>query len=103
MGLNRRPNERGWALISVLVVVMSLSMLAAAAQSVTATSLRAEQRAWDRAKSEAILDAGVNAAVLGLITSQDNWRVDGVPREFAFEGRTLRIVIQDERGRIDLN
>jgi general secretion pathway protein K len=80
-------------------------MMAAATQNLVAIGLRAEKRAWDRVRHDALLDAGVNAAVFGLMTSAqgDQWRMDGVPREFAFEGQTLRIAIQDERGRIDLN
>jgi general secretion pathway protein K len=31
------------------------------------------------------------------------WRVDGTPIDVTFAGRILRVAIQDERGRIDLN
>jgi general secretion pathway protein K len=99
-----RNSEGGWALVSVLLTVTAISMLAAAAQSLVLTGLRAEQRAWERAKLETLLDAGMNAAVFALIThSQDGWRIDGTPRDFTFDGKTVHIAVQDERGRIDIN
>jgi len=50
-------------------------------------------------------DAGVNRAVLSLLDPQLNhrWRTDGLPQTFNFDGTPLKVSIQDELGRIDLN
>lgn len=97
--------ERGWALISVLWAVAVLALLAAAMQSLSFGTAFQERRALDRAKADAAFDAGVLRAVLGLSDPRPDarWRVDGVPHDFAFAGTPMRIAVQDEDGRIDLN
>lgn len=102
---NRNSRERGWALISVLWGMSMLSLMAAATMALTITSYRGEKHAFARAEADALLDAGVNAAVLAVSTNALNqrWRVDGMAQRFVFEGHTLSIAVQDEFGRIDLN
>ncbi len=57
------------------------------------------------AQLEAIVEATINRSVLGLIDPRYDrrWRVDGVAQEFSFAGAAVRVAIQDELGRIDLN
>jgi general secretion pathway protein K len=98
-----KSRERGWALVSVLWSVTMLSLLAAATQELTITAHRAEHRAWDSARADAALEAGVVQAVAGISGTSGRWRVDGVPRQESFEGFRLRIAVQDEAGRFDLN
>ena len=97
--------ERGWALVSVLWVVTALALLAAGTQALTGSIYRQERRALELSQVEAVLDAGVTRAILGIEAPDvnDRWRVDGVPQSFAFDGVDLRIAIQDELGRFDLN
>jgi general secretion pathway protein K len=59
----------------------------------------------EAARSDAIVEATINRAVLGLVDPRydQRWRVDGVVREFSFAGARARVAIQDELGRIDLN
>jgi general secretion pathway protein K len=97
--------ERGWALVSVLWIVSILAMLAAATQALVSTSYRGERQHLESAQADALFEAGVTRAVLGLvdIDAASRWRVDGIPKWFAFDGRTVRIAVQDELGRIDLN
>ncbi len=82
-----------------------LSLMAAATMALTLTVYRGEKHAFDRARADAVLEAGVTRAVLGIgaATAADRWRVDGVPRRFVFDGETLSVAIQDEAGRFDLN
>jgi general secretion pathway protein K len=51
------------------------------------------------------VDAGIARAVLGLLDPriERRWRVDGTLRAFTFGNLRMRIAIQDELGRIDLN
>jgi general secretion pathway protein K len=98
-------SERGWALVSVLWTIAVLAMLAAAAQSLSFNAGLIEQRELDDTRMDAVFDAAVARAVLGLGDArlERRWRVDGVPRTFTFGGHALRIAVQDEVGRIDLN
>jgi len=95
----------GWALASVLWALTAIALLAAAAQSLTATSYDAERRAFDAARADAILDAAVARAALGISDqrAEMRWRVDGTARVFWFDGVALQVAVQDETGRIDLN
>lgn len=97
--------ERGWALVSVLWTITMLALMAAATQALTVTSYVAERHAMTDALAEADLDAAVVRAVLGIsdLRPQQRWRVDGAARTFVFDGRQVRIAVQDETGRIDLN
>jgi general secretion pathway protein K len=98
-------SSRGWALISVLWVVAILSMLAAASQQLTVTSVRTEHKAQDAARAASDLDAGVARAVAGIGDPElgKRWRIDGVAQDFAFDGLTLHVAVQDQLGCIDLN
>jgi general secretion pathway protein K len=97
--------ERGWALVSTLWALTMLALMAAATESLTATSWRAEQHAIVDSRAQAALDAAVVRAVLGVSDkrTQARWRVDGAHRRFAFDGIALDVAVQDEAGRIDLN
>ncbi|HEY2445363.1 MAG TPA: hypothetical protein VGI20_06465 [Rhizomicrobium sp.] len=101
----KRARERGWALISVLWVTAMLAMMAAAAQELTLTSVRAERRALARAHLDSDLDAGIVRALLALDDSRaaNRWRVDGTPYAFSYDGIDMTISVQDEDGKFDLN
>ena len=102
---NLPAGERGWALVSVLWIVTAIALIAAATESLTAMSYRVERHALARAQAEAALDAGITEAMLGIEAPDiaDRWRVDGVSREVEFNGVTLKINVQDELGKFDLN
>ena len=104
-GAAKTLGQRGWALISVLWALSILTMLVAAAQTLSFSSAQRERRALDAAETDAALDAGVVRAVLGITDPrpQQRWRVDGVAQQFVLDGRTIRVTVQDEFGRIDLN
>jgi general secretion pathway protein K len=59
----------------------------------------------EAAQLEATVEATNNRAVLGLLDPryERRWRVDGVAQEFSFGSARVRVAIQDELGRIDLN
>src|SRR5262245_57608347 len=89
----------------VASAVILLSAIAVSFLTSTAASYRLSRNGLDAAKAEAAVDAGVTRAVLGLLeTRRDRrWRVDGIPQDFMFVDLKMRIAIQDELGRIDLN
>jgi len=53
----------------------------------------------------AMVEAAINRAVLALFDPRrdSRWRTDGSPQSFAFNGVPIRVLVQDELGRIDLN
>lgn len=59
----------------------------------------------EMASVNATVDAGVNRAVAALLEprSDRRWRVNGGMQSFEFSGTSIRISIQDELGKIDLN
>ena len=59
----------------------------------------------EMAEVNAISEAGINRAVAALLEPQPErrWRVDGSPQSFDFNGVPMKIAIQDELGKIDLN
>ena len=83
-----------------LLSAITLSFL-----STSTTSYRLSLNVLEAAQVEAAIDAGIARAVLGLLDPrpEGRWRVDGTPQEFAFGKVKMRIAIQDELGRIDLN
>jgi general secretion pathway protein K len=89
----------------VVSAVILLSAIAVSFLSASTASYRVSRNALQAAQSEAAVDAAIARAVLGLLDSRPErrWRVDGVQREFVFGDARMRIAIQDELGRIDLN
>jgi general secretion pathway protein K len=85
--------------------VLLLSALAVSFLATSATSYRLARNAVYAAQSDALAEAAIVRAVLGLLDSRPErrWPVDGTPRDFIFDGVKMRIVMQDELGRIDLN
>jgi general secretion pathway protein K len=68
-------------------------------------SYRLARNVTEAAELEATFEATINRAILGLLDGRYDrrWRVDGVAQEFIFGGARVRVAIQDELGRIDLN
>jgi general secretion pathway protein K len=89
----------------VVSAVILLSAIAVSFLSASTASYRVSRNALQAAQSEAAIDAAIVRAVLGLLDSRPErrWRVDGTPQQFAFGDARMRIAIQDELGRIDLN
>jgi general secretion pathway protein K len=98
-------SERGLALVSVLWTLMILSLIAASLLTSLDFSYRLVHNGNERARAEALAEAGVARAVLALLERRPErrWRVDGAVNSYSYAGASLRISIQDERGKIDLN
>lgn len=98
--------QGGVALVLVLWMVALLSVIAGN----FAYSMRSEAQITHNqlqvAQAKALADAGVQRALFELMkppTSLQRWQGDGVPHELVLAGTTVRIVILDESGKIDLN
>jgi len=93
--------------------VLLAAVLAMAAFSLIALEVLAGARGWDaeaaaeiqHARLDAAAQAGVAAAVhgLGAEFAADRWGIDGRPRRMDFNGVSLTIYVEDERGKIPIN
>jgi general secretion pathway protein K len=100
----RRP-QRGAALLLVLWLVLLLAglvsvfALTARTEALQGTALRQQSAARQAA------EAGIEFAAFRLAATDPNarWVPDGRENVMAFEGWELRIVVQDEAGKFDLN
>jgi general secretion pathway protein K len=96
--------QRGIALVMVLWVLMLLGLVAAGFLRETRLSTGIARNALENAKAEALAEAGIQRAMLGLADSDVTaWRVDGTPYQFALGDGTVVVRIQDEGGKVDLN
>jgi general secretion pathway protein K len=93
------------ALISVLWGIALLSIVAASFLSAGKVSYRHAHNTLEIAQTDAVAEAAINRAILALLDLRPDkrWRVDGIAQTFNFAGTSVRISIQDELGRIDLN
>lgn len=101
-----RPAEnRGIALVVVLWTLLLLSLIAASFLALTRGEIGVTRNAVENARAEALADAGVHRAVLGLMrpVSGGGWRVDGTVYGWRFDGVEIRVAVTDEGGKIDLN
>lgn len=98
-------NERGLALVSVLWALSILSLVAAAMMSSGVLSYRMERNDWQRVQAQTLAEFAINRAILGLTDErmEKRWRVDGVAQDFSVGDARLRVRVQDETGKIDLN
>lgn len=105
--------RRGIALIMVLWVVTLLALIAASFSSTTRSELELARNLVDGAKAEALAEAGLYQAILGLSGQgagpsgdpggAQPWRVDGTIYAWRFGAGEVRVAIEDEGGKIDLN
>lgn len=104
-GAGAAIEERGMALLTVLWALSLLSLIAATLLSATMASRRDSHAVLQQARAEALGEAGLNLAILGLLEPDPSkrWRLDGMPREVMFDNAQLRITVRDEYGRIDIN
>ncbi len=101
----RLRDQRGLALVAVLWTMTLLALIAAVFMRETRTELALVRNLESEAKADALAEAGVNRAILILLglDSSVPWRVDGTPIELASADGVVRIVIQDEGGKVDIN
>lgn len=100
-----RRRQRGFALPAAVLGVGIFALLALAVVDWgrgTTAWLRAESL---RARLEAAADAGLNIVIHDLAIEDRTlrWPVGGGPRRIVFDGATLDISVEDERGKIPIN
>lgn len=98
-------SSRGFALVAVMGFVLLMTILVASVVSQSRQNLRTSTLALDAVTANAILEAGLQRAVLGLLAARpdDRWQADGQERTFTFHDHGLTVRIEDEAGKIDVN
>jgi general secretion pathway protein K len=97
--------EEGYALIAAVLSIVIFALMALTMINVTRSSTVMAVAEIDRAKLSAAADAGISIAVHGLMLRdpERRWAIDGKTRRERFDGATLDIIVEDERGKIALN
>ncbi len=97
--------QRGIALVAVLWALVLLAVIAATVLSESRTQSRLARNYLDAAQAEALADGGVYRALAGLArpSAAGGWRVDGTVYAWRRAHGEVRVRIEDEGGKIDLN
>jgi general secretion pathway protein K len=98
-------SERGLALVSVLWGVSILALISSAMLSASRMGAHLEAGAWRAAQGDAIAEAAINRTILALMDQRGDRAppVDGTAETVAFGATQVRVSVQDEAGKIDLN
>ena len=102
----KRPcHSRGYALVLVLWVLVLLTTIGIGFSYAVKVESHTGSALADRVRTEAIADAGIRRALLGLQAKAkgDRWKSDGRIYEIPWPDATLRITMRAENGKIDLN
>jgi general secretion pathway protein K len=103
----RTRSEEGIALIAVLWTLALLSLIAASLSWETLSVARVTRNMADRAAASAAADGGIRRAILDVtaILGADTkkFRTDGTVYIWHFANNTVRISVQDELGKVNLN
>jgi general secretion pathway protein K len=93
------------ALLLVIWVLALLSLLAAGLTVAARSEAVLVRNREQVAQAQAIAEAGVSLAILGLleIDPAAQWRADGEERHFSVGGGRVGVAVQDEGGKIDIN
>lgn len=100
-----RTGEHGIALILVVWTLALLSVLAIGFVTKARTELTIVHNQLENARARAAADAGVALSILEMTQVDPQLRrpADGREHVFGFGGSQIRVGVQDEAGKIDLN
>lgn len=101
----RRAGERGYALVAAVASIAVFAALSLTVMLQTRTSLVTGGGEFARAQAGAAADAGIALALRGLLDGDiaSRWSIDGRPHPQRFGRASLRIRVEDERGKVPLN
>jgi general secretion pathway protein K len=103
--LGDRAGERGSATIAAVLAAACFAMLAAQMARTSRSAIVGVNAALAHDRLSAAADAGLTLALEGLTSTNPSgqWDLRRDAHTSAFEGTTLRITVEDERGKIPLN
>jgi general secretion pathway protein K len=97
--------EHGFALVAVLCAAAILAVIMSSMLATSRTEVRLARHRQEIAELGAIAGGALNIAILRLLDPSPGMQppVDATPFTVAFAGHELRLTVQDEAGKIDLN
>ena len=100
-----KQRERGIALLVVVWVLALLAVLIVGFSGDARTELLLARNNYESAGARAIADTGVSLAIFGVLDPmpETQWPADGRQRVLRYADGTIRVSVQDEGGKIDLN
>jgi len=103
--LRPAKGERGFALLLVIWVLAILAVLAVGFAAGTRSESRLARNLLEAARARALAEAGVARAGAGLFENdpQRQWRADSAEHAMSFEAGLVRVRIDDENGKVDIN
>lgn len=93
------------ALLTVLWAIAIMTMISAIFTTTIRTEINRTRNLVENGKAEGVADAGVYRAIAALLNADtvQGPRLDGTAYKWQFDGAEVRISIQSEAGKIDLN
>jgi len=103
--VSKNDPEAGYALVLVLVGISLLSLIVVSVLKISSRSVQDISANLARAKLACAADAGVSEAELSLVDLRPSmrWPIDGTPRYVKFDAVPVKIMVESESGKIDLN
>jgi len=101
-----RSRQSGVALVLVLWAITLLAVIAGNFAFSMRNEAQIARNLTSTAQAKAIAEAGVQRAWLELTkppTDPQRWQANGVAHELTFANASVRVVLEDESGKIDLN
>jgi general secretion pathway protein K len=100
-----KERQRGIALLVVVWVLALLAVLIVGFSGDARTELLLARNNYQSAAARAIADAGVSLAIFGVLdpVPETQWPADGRARLLRYADGMIRVSVQDEGGKIDLN
>lgn len=97
--------QRGIAMVVALWLVVLLTIIGSSHARNVRVETRLAHNHLDTARARALVEAGVNRAIMELFVSNasERWRFDGSVYEFEFDGSRVQAAIRNATGLIDLN
>lgn len=101
----RGNRQSGFALVSVLSVVLILSVMAAGMVALSRSQTRTTTHLEQQIRSDVLAEAATNIAILRLSDPrpEKRWVADRSSHDLSVFGQSLTVMAADELGRIDLN
>lgn len=105
MTAHRDGVEQGFALVFVLWMVALIAILAISLVHETSMQAKMARNQYEHARARALADTGISLAIIEMLdrAAAAPLRLDGSEQNLAYDGGTIRLRLQDEAGKIDLN
>jgi len=101
----KRGREAGYAMVLAVAGMMAFAYISFEAVAVNRGATIAVAGQVERARLKVAADSGIAFAVegLGIDDPKQRWSIDSKPRTLAIGDMVLKIVVEDERGKIPIN